>query len=282
MFHPGRQHQPPGTAGGRVAIGHSSLHRTGPRHLAGTGRRHGLPASLMQHLGLQFTEDEQDVARVDPGTVGRHVGREQHRRRHLVAVGGGVTQQDVPGHGMPEQGKATVAPRQCDRESGHLLQRTLQQDYPPFLIHQTGDEGLRVAAMPREVEGDRDVAVAGQGDRVGLHHLLGTGETVGDHHDRGGSGGGLAVDRHRDLADPLRLDTESDCRTGQVPPTGADGGQGDDGHDEGSDRHPAPCPVRHRTDVSRDPHGADPAAGASVRSMRTSLRRRKPGVKGSL
>ncbi len=119
---------------GQVPVGQVCRHRLGVRQGAAARRRNGLAARLVQHRGLQGAQEEQDIARLGPGGVRRHVGRDQHRRRDLVPVGGGIAHQHVPSHGMPEQGETAVAPRQPGREPGHLLQGPEQNRDPPLLV----------------------------------------------------------------------------------------------------------------------------------------------------
>jgi hypothetical protein len=109
-----------------------------------------------------------------------------------IGMRAGVAHDDVGGHRVAEQRQASpVHPGQGPGERHHAVERVQQRAGARVLVGEAAGHRGGVPAVAGEVEGDGDVAVAGEGDRERLHQLLRAGEAVGDHGQRGRRCGGV-------------------------------------------------------------------------------------------
>lgn len=223
------------------AVEHADVLDTGredeaPRGAGGEAlrRRGGFQPVLGQHaprlgrepLGFQRADDGQQVARhrsawPHGGAEGGDGDGPGHGRARLRRRGDGPAQHDVPTHGMAEQHHPPIAARQGAGEILDGGERGEQRPTGAAVVADAAGQGVRVAAMAREVEGHGEVAVAGEGRGEGQHELLRPGEAMGDDHDRAGRRAGRRAEhRQRDPAELGRLAAER-RRRGLQPPDGS-------------------------------------------------------------
>ncbi len=130
----------------------------------------------------------------------------------------------------------------------------------PVGLRDAAAQRVRVLAVAEEVEGDRDVAVARQRDREGLHQLSRAGEAVGDHDDRGGPAVLRAEDGGRRAGDVEGGDGEAVRRANKLHQREDDCGQRENRNGNAVSRRAHPPPLRGGRCV------LDHAALASCRS----------------
>lgn len=108
---------------------------------------------------------------------------------------------------MTEQRDPPVA--EAAREFGDRLRLGDERARRAVLLDDRARERAGIAAVPGEVEGDRDVAVAGERHGEGLHQLPRAGEAVGDDHRRPARALRRPVDGRGNVPDRRPLDDET-------------------------------------------------------------------------
>ena len=209
MFDSVCQRQPPCRAVREAAIGDAGLSRTRSRHADD-------PVALVgQHRGLQRPVDDQKIARAVSVT-----SRENRDTPTVAAIAGCACANCTTMSDAIEWPSRATRPSAAGRAvawSTTTAEALEQGARPHAVVGEAARQWRRVAPVAREVERDRDIAVAGEGDGEGLHELLGAREPVRDHHHRRWrpAGGREHGDRRR--ADPGLGDAQR-CRGAEQLP----------------------------------------------------------------